>query len=94
MTTISPGSISRSSSASMRSSAVVSLAMTYAFFTRPSTSGRNPMLSRTATSFFSVKNTIELAPFNCLSASTTRASKAPARLRAMKWMTFSVSLSL
>ena len=59
MTTISPGSTSRTKSAPMMSSAQVSDARIGAPSSLPSTSGRTPQGSRTPISFFEVSATSE-----------------------------------
>src|SRR2546423_542255 len=67
-TTISPGSTSRSSFASMRSKAQVSLANTGAPRSFPRTKGRKPSGSRTAMIESWVRNKSEYAPRTCASA--------------------------
>ena len=61
-TTSSPGSTSRTYSASIRSRAQVSEAMIVAPSSRPMTSGRKPQGSRAATSASGVRNRSEKAP--------------------------------
>ena len=60
--TISPGSTSRTYSASIKSNAHVSDATTHASPKRPSASGRKPRGSRIATSASGVRKSIENAP--------------------------------
>src|SRR5229473_2239933 len=78
MTSISPGSTSRTYSARTRSSAQVSEATIVASLTLPSTIGRKPCGSRTAISACSVSTTSEYAPRTCVSASTTRPGRSGA----------------
>ena len=82
ITTISPGSTSRSKVAPIRSSAQVSLAATQAPSRRPSESGRKPLGSRAAISASLVSVSRLKAPFTRESASISLSSGECSRERA------------
>ena len=91
MTTISPGSISRTYFASIRSKAQVSEAITQASCNRPSASGRKPRGSRIAINSFGVRKSIENAPSVSRNTSGIASVTLAARERAMPCRTTSVS---
>ena len=91
MITISPGSMSRTRSASISSKAQVSEATTQPSRTRPSDSGRKPIGSRTAISSLGVSTAREKAPRTARSASASRSGTPPSRERAIRWRISSVS---
>ena len=92
MTTISPGSTSRTNSAPRMSSAQVSEARIQAPSSRPSTSGRTPRGSRPPRMPSSNSPTSDQAPSTSRSASTRRSTMLWRWLRAIRWMITSVSL--
>ena len=98
ITTSSPGSSSRRRSASIRSNEVVSEDSTYAFLSRPITSGRNPFGSRAPISFAlwpsEASITSEYAPRTRLSAATSLATTSGSRAFAIRWTITSVSLDV
>ena len=89
--TISPGSMSRTYSAPMMSSAQVSDDSTQPSPTRPSISGRTPSASRTPISLERVSATMEKAPSTRRSASFMRSGMFFWIERAIRWMMHSVS---
>ena len=91
ITTISPGSISRTNSAPMMSSAQVSELSAQPSPTRPSTSGRTPSGSRTPISLVRVMATTENAPSTRRRASFIRSGIDFCKERAIRWMMHSLS---
>ena len=91
MITISPGSMSRTNSASISSKAQVSEATTQASRTRPSDSGRMPIGSRTAISMVGDRSASEKAPRTSRRASASRSGSVRSRERAMRCTITSVS---
>jgi hypothetical protein len=92
ITTISPGSISRTNSAPMMSSAQVSeLSAQVLSPSRPRTSGRTPSGSRTPMSLVRVMATTENAPSTRRSASSIRSGTLRCSDLAIRWMMHSLS---
>ena len=88
---ISPGSSSRTYSASIRSKAHVSEATHHESFSLPKTSGRKPLGSRTAISSFGVRKSIEKAPSVSARTFVMASMVVGASVRAMLCKTVSVS---